>query len=164
MNPARWHAQAKRRLEGAAAFSLLELVLVVCLLAIIGAIAAPRYANSLTTYRADMASKRVAADLMLARNNAWCAGAARTVTFSTTTHSYTMAGIRALDSAAADYVVQLAIDPYAATIVSAAFNGQPSVTFSGYGLPNAGGQVVVGAGASRKTIVLDANSGNASVP
>ena len=138
MNPANGNLLPRRT-----GFTLLELVLVVCILAIISALAAPRYANSLNYYRADLASKRIAADLAMARGNAWAAGAHRTATFTVATSSYVVAGIRGLDQAATDYAVSLSSDPYCSQIVSANFNGLATVTFDGYGMPDHGGQVVV---------------------
>lgn len=145
-------------------FTLLEMVLVLGIVAAIVAVAAPRYANSLNYYRADLASKRVAADLAMARNNAWAAGARRTATFTVGTNSYVMTGIRGLNQATADYAVNLASEPYYSTINSVSFGGAASVTFDGYGMPDHGGSVVIQAGTIRKTVQLDANSGAVSLP
>src|SRR5690606_27031377 len=48
-------------------FSLLELVMVLTIIAILAAIATPRYANAMARYRADLAARRIAADLLLAQ-------------------------------------------------------------------------------------------------
>ena len=60
--------------------------------------------------------------------------------------------------------VDLKADPYAATIVSASFGGQPTLTFDMYGGVSSGGSVVVQAGGTQKTITVDANTGKASAP
>jgi prepilin-type N-terminal cleavage/methylation domain-containing protein len=144
-------------------FSLLETVLVVCILGTIAAIAMPRYVDSLNFYRADLAAKRIAADLAMARDHAWTTGARQVVTFDPNTHEYRLPGIRSLERSTAEYVVILSKAPYDAEIISADFQGQSNVTFDGYGLPDRSGQVVVKAGSFQKTIVLDGNTGDAKV-
>src|SRR5947209_10986433 len=52
------------------AYSLVELVLVLVTLAIMWGIAAPRYANSMSRYRAEAAARRIASDFALARAQA----------------------------------------------------------------------------------------------
>jgi len=49
----------KPKLRG---FSMVELVLVVCIMAIVASMAVPRFANSLTRNRVEAAARRVAAD------------------------------------------------------------------------------------------------------
>ena len=154
---------AGKPVGGRLAFSLLEVVLVLLILATLSMLAVPRYAASLNYYRADLASKRIAADLAMARNNAWASGTRRTATFDVGGSSYVLAGIRGLDRATADYAVGLSGDPYYAQILSVSFEGQSSVTFDGYGMPDRGGQIVVRVGSVQKTVVLDRNSGNVSV-
>ncbi len=144
-------------------FSLLETVLVVCILGTVAAIAMPRYVDSLNFYRADLAAKRIAADLAMARDNAWTTGVRRVVTFDPDTDEYRLSGIRSLERASAEYVASLWEAPHHADIISADFQGSRSVTFDGYGLPDRGGQVVVGAGSFQRTIVLDQNTGNVKV-
>lgn len=144
-------------------FSLLELVLVVVILSVLAAIAMPRYVDSMNFYRADLAAKRIAVDLAMARDNAWASGVRRVVTFDLATNQYQLPGIRSLERTTDEYVVSLSETPYHATIVSADFQGQRSVTFDAYGLPDRGGQVVIRAGSFQKTIVLDQNTGNAKV-
>jgi prepilin-type N-terminal cleavage/methylation domain-containing protein len=145
------------------AFSLIELVMVVFIVATIAAIARPRYVNSLSSYRAGMAAKRVAADLAYARSNAWSTGVSQVVTFTQASNQYQLAGMKGLDNSANNFIVTLSSDPYYATINSASFGGSASVTFDAYGFPNQGGQVVVTAGGFQKTITLDQASGNVTV-
>ena len=144
-------------------FSLLETILVVCILGAIAAIAMPRYVNSLNFYRANLAAKRIAADLGLARDRAWMTGARQAVIFTPATHEYRLPGVRSLERSTAEYVVILSEAPYYAEIVSADLQGASSVTFDGYGLPDRSGQVVIQAGSFQKTIVLDRDTGNAKV-
>jgi prepilin-type N-terminal cleavage/methylation domain-containing protein len=145
-------------------FSLIELTLVVFLLGISAAIAIPRYANSLCSYRAAMAAKRVAADLALARNDAWMTGSRRTVSFSQTNNQYQLTGIADPDHpGVANCVVNLSNNPYRATLGATTFQGQ-TVTFDSYGMPSAGGQITVTAGTAQRTVYLDAANGRVTAP
>jgi len=145
------------------AFTLLETMLVVALLAIIAVIAIPRYNNSLYSYRTAMAANRLSADLAIARNDAWVSGTSRTVTLDPGNNQYQLTGIPDQDKKTqANTTVSLAMAPYCATLVSSTFQNN-TITFNGYGTPSAGGQIVLGAGTYRKTVVLDAVTGHVSL-
>lgn len=144
-------------------FSLLELMLVLVIVGTLAGVAAPRYANSISRYRADMAAQRVAADLHLARRHALISGADETVTFTTASEQYQIVGLQSMDRSTEDYIVKLSASPYSAEIVSASFGGDGTVVFDAYGVPDDGGQIVVRAGHFEMTVVLDANSGKAQV-
>jgi prepilin-type N-terminal cleavage/methylation domain-containing protein len=146
------------------AFSLLELLLVLAITVIIAAMAAPRYATSANRYHLDAAARRVAADLALAQAQARASSKGLTVTFYTSSSTYQVPGVVPLDRRPGTYTVDLKADPYAATIVSASFGGQPTLTFDMYGGVSSGGSVVVQAGGTQKTITVDANTGKASAP
>jgi Tfp pilus assembly protein FimT len=151
----------------AVAFSLLEMTLVVATIAILAAIAIPRYADAIHRYRVEMAAKRVVADFALARASARASGAGQVVDFSAPADGYTMAGLAAPDGRAGSYVVRLSDEPYKCTISSAAFGnvapGTSSVRFTRYGTPEAGGSVVVSAGGYSRTVALDPVTGSAEV-
>ena len=66
--------------------------------------------------------------------------------------------------------MSLALEPYAADVVSAAFDDPDdaldaieAVTFDGWGTPDSGGTIVVAAGPQTRTIVLDPDTGKAAV-
>jgi prepilin-type N-terminal cleavage/methylation domain-containing protein len=145
------------------AFSLIELVIVLAIVATMAAIAAPRYANAAARYRADAAARRVGADLELAAVQARMLGKAVTVTFNTATATYSIAGVEDLRHRAGDYTVALAAEPYRCTLVSATFGGPSQVTYTFYGTAAAGGQVVVRSGAYTRTATLDPVSGKVTI-
>jgi type IV fimbrial biogenesis protein FimT len=138
-------------------FSLAELMVVLAVIAITAAIGMPRYASAIGRHRADMAARRVMADLEYARATARAVGASRTVTFDVVAVSYTMASVASLDRRSSSTVVVLGAEPYKATISSASFGGAAKVTFDGFGRPNAGGTVVIRVGDVARTITLDAD-------
>jgi len=163
MNRERFVMSRRRRGRGAArAFSLVELVLVIAITAMVTAIAAPRYANSVARYRADSAARRVAADLALAQNNASTAGRVQPMVFIS--RSYQMPGMAHLDGKSyGDYTVDLGADPYKVTRVAAEFGGDATVKFDLYGNPDTGGSVVIEVGDFRRVVVLSPDSGRVTI-
>ena len=146
----------------ARAFSLVELVLVIAITALVSAIAAPRYANSVARYRADSAARRVAADLALAQNQASTTGRAQSVVF--VSRSYQMPGMPHLDGKSyGDYTVDLGAEPYGVTRVAAEFGGDATVKFDIYGTPDTGGSVVVEVGDARRVILLAPENGRVQI-
>jgi prepilin-type N-terminal cleavage/methylation domain-containing protein len=144
-------------------FSLVEVALVLAILAIFAAIAAPRYATSAARYRAEAVAQRVVADLSLARSRARTTGASQAVVFKVESNEYSLQAVGAPSDSAFDYKVALSQAPYQATLVSAEFGGDAQVVFDGYGGSDSGGSAVVRVGAIQKVVVLDANSGKAAV-
>ncbi|HUU82229.1 MAG TPA: GspH/FimT family pseudopilin [Phycisphaerae bacterium] len=155
--------QARCRGGIAQAFSLIELVIVVSIIGVVAAIAAPRFANSIARQRAEGAAKRIAADLALARSQAITRSTSQMVKFDLGSDSYVMAGVQHLDRAASAYKVDLSAEPYLAGLVSADFGGDDEVVFDFHGTPDSGGQVVIKAGAWQKTVTLDPDTGKATV-
>jgi prepilin-type N-terminal cleavage/methylation domain-containing protein len=144
-------------------FSLLEVILVVAIMAVFAAVAAPRYGRASGRYRADLAARRVVADLRLAQSCAKAASSSRTVSFSTGTNQYQLLNVPSPDGVAGDYTVVLSAEPYNADLTGANFNGSSQVLFNGWGLPNSGGTVVVSAGSEQRTIVVDGGTGRVSI-
>lgn len=144
-------------------FTLVEVLLVVAIVAIFAALAAPRYGRASARHRADLAARRVAADLRLAQSCAKAASESRTVSFSVATKQYQLLNVAAPNGAAGNYTVVLSSEPYRANLVSASFNSSTQVVFSGWGLPDNGGTVVVSAGSEQRTVVVDASTGRVSI-
>lgn len=145
------------------AFSLLELVLVLAIIATFAAIAAPRYAASAARYRADLAARRIVADLELCRSSAKAASSSRTVVFTVSTSQYRISDFASLDGKSGSYIVELAERPYEATLVSVDFAGDTEVKFDGWGIPNNAGTVIVSVVSEQRTVTVDAETGKATV-
>ncbi len=145
------------------AFSLIELVIVLAIMGVLGAIAIPRYGNAVARSRVDAAAKRVAADLAYAAASARQSGKPVTVSFSTASGTYSLAGAEDLFHRSGTYTVDLSRSPYLSSISSAAFGAASQVTYSIYGAPGADGQVVVRVGTLTRTITLAADSGKITV-
>ncbi len=155
--------QAPRR--AVRAFTLVELTVVVVVIAITGAIALPRYTASLSRYRVDLASKRLAADLALAQSTARAKGAFQSVTLDSTTSRYGLPEQASL-AASGRYVVVLADAPFYTTIKSAVDSGARAVTsikFDGFGRPDTSLTVTLISGDHARVVTVAAESGAINV-
>ena len=144
-------------------FTLVEVVIVVTIVGIFAAFAVPRYANSLTRYRADATARRVVADLALARNSAKHSSSQRQVTFNSVNHSYQLLNVKALDSTATNYDVDLTQSPYGAQIDLVDFGGDAVVVFDGHGVPDSTGYVQVKVGSEVRKVGIDPITGEATI-
>lgn len=139
-----------------------ELVIVVMVMGIMTAAAAPAFMNSLIHHRLEAAAQRVRVDIELARHTARLTSSTQSVTFTGT--SYTISGGNThLDSASAAYVVDLGDAPFDIESVSASFNGGQTISFNGYGMPATSGTVVLTANERMITVTVDTSTDNASV-
>jgi len=146
-----------------AGFTLLELVLVLVILATLGAIAAPRYATALDRYHADATARRIVADLELARATARNTSASVTVTFDPGLNSYVMTGVDSLDHPGNDATLVLSVAPYRSQLVATGLGGDDEIVFDGFGVPDLGGTVLIQCGNESRTITVDNETGVASV-
>jgi prepilin-type N-terminal cleavage/methylation domain-containing protein len=144
-------------------FSLIEALVVLIIISLLAAIAAPRYAQFVARQHVEAAARRIATDLDWARRTAHSVSASRTVTFDGVTHSYSMAGMKNPNHPGVAYRVELGKDPYRTRIVGASFGGDASIVFNGYGAPDSGGSVVIAVGAYQKTISIDAKTGRSTI-
>jgi prepilin-type N-terminal cleavage/methylation domain-containing protein len=145
-------------------FSLLELVMVTAMVAIMAAMAIPRYGRAAGRYQADLAARRVAADLRQAQLHARTTSASSTVAFTVATSTYQLVNAPSLDGATGTYTVDLTASPYRAKIISASFDGGGQVIFNGWGLPDKAGSVVVAVGSEQRTITLNGQTGQVTIP
>lgn len=144
-------------------FTLIELVIVLTILAIVSGIAVPRFTNAQARYRADAAATRIRADLAFAQRQARFTSERRRIDFDLTLNKYALVRVNGEASDTILDVVELADEPYQATILSANFGGDLSIEFDGFGTPDSGGSVQVQAGTHQRTVSIAADSGKASL-
>jgi prepilin-type N-terminal cleavage/methylation domain-containing protein len=145
-------------------FTLVELVLVAAIIAVLSAVALPRYSSSLANFRVKTAARRIAVDIATAQAHARAASASKRIDFSPGEPTYTVVGIAGL-SGAATYTVNLADEPYRCGLkvtYSAAGSGN-RITFNGYGWPDRGATFEVTSGSAKRTVTLDATTGATSI-
>lgn len=153
------HGSARDRLR---AFTIVELTIVVLIMSIFAAVAAPAFLDSLLFHRVETAARRVKADLELTRQRARLTSAAQSITFSNST--YTIGGgAKGLDNPNAVYTVNLKNSPYLLDSATANFAGTQSVLFDGYGTPSSSGSVVLTAKMHQCTVSMDGITGVATI-
>ena len=160
--------QANREARGGV--SLLELTVTVLILGIIAAIASPTYSSSLQNYRTEVASQRIVQDIEQTRRIARQTNSSRTITFSTKSQSYTIAGVSSLDRVGQSYEISLGGAPYYSRLLFLSTSAKPlvslnsvAIVFDRFGMPNQGVRLRVGSGAVEKRIDVAPISGRVSV-
>jgi type II secretory pathway pseudopilin PulG len=136
---------------------MIELVIVMLIMGIFSAVAAPKFFNSLLFHRVECAARRVKADIDMTRRRARLTSTAQTISFANST--YTVSGIQNLDQTSNTYAVNLLKSPYSLDSGVANFGGSQTLVFDGYGSPSSGGTVVLTAKAHSCTLTVDSASG-----
>ncbi len=164
-------------------FTLIELVAVMAIMGVVFMIAQPRLSSFVVRDRVRRAARRVQMDLRLAQNKAIRLRTRTGVVFDPAKDLYVVwywdvgalppgwAGFRAAHAVGArkgsfvtrDQAVALGADPdYLVGIESTTF-ASDTVQFDAYGIPDSGGDIVVGAGRSRITISVNQATGKTTV-
>lgn len=145
-------------------FTLAELVVVLAILALLAALAVPRYAQAVGRSRLEAAANRLVADLSLARNRAAQRSRSLKVAFNVVSETYVIQGLADPAHPAAMYTVDLRQEPYRAEIVSADCGGDETIVFNGFGHPDSAAQIVLAVGGEQRSVHVDANTGAVSAP
>jgi len=145
-------------------FTIIELIITLAVVAVVAAIAVPRFGGAIGRYRADMAVRRVVADLNYARARAVSRSTSQEVIFDASLHRYWIVGMEDPDRRGRTYGVELARPPYEANFVKLDLGDDSTLSFDGYGIPDRAGTIVLGIGGLRKEIRIEAGSGAVTVP
>lgn len=146
-------------------FTLAELLIAMLLVAILAAIALPKWTDALRRRKLAMAAHRIVADIHRAQSAATVSSSSKIITFNTALHQYTISGLSSLETGSALYTVNLAHEPFQCQLNSVfGQTGTQSLTFNGYGETGTSGNIVLSAGSNQKTIVFSAATGRAVVP
>jgi Tfp pilus assembly protein FimT len=141
---------------------MVELVIVIMIISIMAAVAAPAFFESLLYHRVESAAHRLKADIELARHTARVKSAAQTITFTAGTYAFS-AGVKGFDSPNGIYSVALSDSPYELDSVTANFGGTNVVAFDGYGKPTSGGTVVLALKGHQCTLTVNGTTGDVSI-
>lgn len=149
------------------AFSLLELVLVMTMMAIMLGLAAPRMQSYIEHDRVRRLGGQIALDLAMARSEAIKLRTPVMVKFRTGGNFYTVvidgdiATVRGRES---EYEVRLKRNElYNAEIRRVELDTGENINFDRFGRPDTGGVIVIGSGDSEVTITIDQATGNVTV-
>jgi Tfp pilus assembly protein FimT len=143
---------------------LLDLTITMLIIGILAAVAGPKFANSMTTFKVESAAKHVAADLRYARQHAKTAGTTQAVVFTPDADTYDLPGMNDINHSTKPFTVDLMKTSYPASLVSASFGaGGNTVVFNTYGRPENGGTVVVEVSGEQRTITVDGISGRVRI-
>jgi len=162
VNGRRAEIQHHHRAHG---LTLIDLVMVLLIVGITVAIAAPRYTQGMTRYRADAAARRLVADLEWARTEAIARSGSIEVVFDFTGHTYSLKTVESINRNSVDNQVSLQKEPYQATLVSA-FGDSVAGTaliFDGYGTADRNGQIVIQVGDEQRIVTVNGQTGRSSV-
>ena len=139
-------------------FSFTEIAIVILILAILSAVAVPRFQESLSRASLDAACKRLAADLEFARSNAIAKSATTTVEFRIAPiNVYEMPDVADRSNPSQSYLIELHQQPYRCQIASANFDGKPNVSFNGFGNPDFAGSIELVIGKFTRVVSVSQN-------
>lgn len=155
-----------RRAARGAAFTLVELVIVVALLGLVAAVALPEVSLILGA-NVEAAALQLRADLLLARERALATRRATSVRFDPAGGGYTLYRDDPADLVADDPIRhgiahQRSLESgefRGVDLVSADFGGLPRVVFDPRGRPASAGTVVLAAGGTTRTLTVVADTG-----
>lgn len=138
------------------AFSLIELVLVLAIIAVIGAIAAPRLSGASERQRLRAAGERLALDVARAREAVRAASGTCQFKFLRTGYAWQVDAAGAFNASGA---VELADAPYFVSVDAADAGGDPVLAFDGYGAPDSSLEAVLVSSSYSVKFVLPASGG-----
>lgn len=161
-------------------YTMIEVVLVMLVMGILAAAAAPRYSRMVSRFRVEAAARRIVADLGQVRARAMAIGAAtgEEVSFYSATDRYQMHGDPDPNHPNQEYWVEFSKTAYPVDLVSATFTNIEGDTsselmrYNMYGFPESGsseavplasGEIVVALGGQLRTVVINSVTGKASV-
>lgn len=146
------------------AFTLVELTIVLLVMVLLAAIAAPTYYSSINFHHVESSARRIKADLELVQQLARETGSPGTVSFDVAEEIYRVPPLKGLVSGVAgSSVVDLDSEPYHCDIQSALIGGKPWVTFDRFGLPQAPGGIALAAGGHVRTVSIDGATGEIDI-
>lgn len=145
------------------AFTLMEIVLCLAILIVLAAIALPRFGLSAVRYQADLAAQRIVTDLELAQQAAKSCGTSKTIEFYPDDDQYQIDGVTLLSGNQGSYRVTLNHEPYYTDLASVTFGSGTTLVFNGWGLPDAGGSIVLTTGTETRTLHVDSETGTIEI-
>lgn len=135
-------------------FSLLELVVTLSIVAVLGAVALPRFSAAHERSAADQAAKRVAK--MIDHGRTLSRGSSKQVLFQADAQNNR---VQLVLNGITVEAVTLSAKPYRVKVVSANFGGSSQVVIDHYGVVQTAGTIVLQSGTAKRTININTSNG-----
>jgi prepilin-type N-terminal cleavage/methylation domain-containing protein len=145
-----------------AAFSLIEMVVVLMILSVMAAAAIPTFYRSLCYHRLESAARRVKQDLEYLRDAAKATSSALECEFNGRAYTLDDEAVTGLDHGGA-YVVDLAAPPYEVASVAIDVDDGATISFDGYGEATEDGHVVLSLADESRTIHFTDGTGQITI-
>jgi prepilin-type N-terminal cleavage/methylation domain-containing protein len=156
-------ARPQRAGSCGAAFTIVEMMIVLLIMGILAATATPSFFRSLRHHRLESAARRVKLDLEQARHAARLKSESQSITFTGPTGYTLSSGVEGMISATRTYSVDLATAPYELDSVTLNLGGPTAISFNGYGTASVGGTIVLAAGDETRTVTLNISNGDVTI-
>ena len=138
--------------------SLVELILVMCIIGIFAAVAAIPFSRATTETQLINAADRLVTDLTLVRDQARCEQKPYSLVFNPTNLSYRATGVTDTNNAGEIFVNLIADDRYQLSSIDLNLNDQTKIiTFNKFGCPTVEGEITLVKGSREITIKIYSN-------
>lgn len=145
------------------AFTLIELVVVIVIMAIMAAVTIPRFASASNRYRVDAAVQQILADVNMTAAVANRASASRTISFDPDNDRYTLVGQASPSDPAQDWIIELGLEPFGVNLARVTFGADDDLPISGHGLLAESGELTVTAGRTARKLIFTQGSATATI-
>lgn len=140
-------------------FSLVELLIVIGILAVMAAVAVPRFGRAAERYRLDLAADQLARDLSMVRESARSRGNGMSLLVDPEKLRYIVPSWADPRGDAARYTVRLDEEPYRVEHWEIKGSLGFSITFDEFGGSNTGGEITLMSGGQSRTVVIEIGTG-----
>ena len=138
-------------------------MIVILVLGILAAAGAPKFVTSLNYHRADAAARGIVLAIHTVRSAARTASQQKSIAFDIADNSFTITGVVNPDHPTQVHKIKLSGSAYRTKLTSANLGGDGILIINGFGIPDSGGTIVVTTGNKSRTVVVDSDTGTATI-